>query len=238
MVMEDSLCSRSWDSARKGVNRKVYTGPAGANALPERPPSDSCYRMARGHPGTGARCCCSVSSGGPKQHLLPHSLRDLPACCPNMWLQLQVSLGGSQRGGPQELGDRALSPQPGRWRASHQRREREGRGHTLEQSPRMTRAEAPPAGGQLTSKYKPRHHGAAHSGALAAGQAHRGEAPRTAPAHISSGVGMLWSGALRETRDEERQHIPKLKRWTPQMVQVECCNRRTYKERRPKKSCT
>lgn len=63
------------------------------------------------------------------------------------------------------------------------------RGHTLEPGPGMTRAEAPPAGGQLTSKYKLRHHGASHSGALAAGQAHRGEAHRRAPAHISSGWG-------------------------------------------------
>lgn len=46
---------------------------------------------------------------------------------------------------------------------------------------------------------------------------------------------MLWSGALRETRDEERQHIPKLNRWTPHMVQVESCNIRTYKPRRPQK---
>lgn len=130
-----------------------------------------------------------MSSRGAKQHLLPHRLRDLPTCCPSMWLPLQVSLGGGQWGGPQELGDRALSPQPGRGRAKHQRREREGRGHTLEQGAGMTRAEAPPAGGQLTSKYKLRHHGASHSGALAAGQAHRGEAHRAAPAHISSGWG-------------------------------------------------
>lgn len=55
----------------------------------------------------------------------------------------------------------------------------------------MTRAEVPPAGGQLTSKDKLRHHFAAHAGDLTAGRAARGEAHRAGPAHISSGVGMM-----------------------------------------------
>lgn len=54
----------------------------------------------------------------------------------------------------------------------------------------MTRAEVPPAGGQLTSKDKLGYHLAAHTGDLTAGRAAQGEAPRAGQAHISSGVGM------------------------------------------------
>lgn len=207
LLAEDPLCSRSW-GRESGQNSG--RGPAGDTPCCllrgwEGTSCDSCHRrgaVTRQRPRAAAARVTEGQAARP-----PYRLSG-PAPVPPKGVPVAAGApGGSQLGGPQEQGDRALYPQPDGKdripRTKHQGGEREGRGQALGQVPGMTGA-GPLWEAQLTGTSKLRHQWVPHSGDLAADRSAQGqrgtESEQAHPAQAPR-LGCWWSGAPRETRD-------------------------------------